>query len=210
MRVIPNLVWDLGLYRTFGEISLTERKRVMTRCDWAGNDPLMITYHDTEWGKPVHDDRTLFEFLILEGAQAGLSWQTVLKKRENYRVALDNFDPKICATYTDEKIELLMHNAGLIRNRLKLRSVVRNAQAFLRIQAEFGSFDRYLWGFVNDRPVVNQPKTMADVPASTALSDSISKDLKKRGFNFVGSTIIYAYLQATGVVNDHLLTCPYK
>lgn len=178
----------------------------MKRCTWASND-LNIPYHDAEWGVPVHDDRTFFEFLILEGAQAGLSWDTVLKKRDAYRGAFDNFDPAKVATYTDDKCAKLMLNEGIIRNRLKIASAVRNAKAFLAVQQEFGSFDKYIWGFVGHKPVDNKMKNHGDVPAKTEVSGAISKDLKKRGFNFVGSTIMYAFMQATGLVNDHLTIC---
>ena len=175
------------------------------RCSWAKNE-LNIPYHDTEWGVPVHDDRTLFEFLILEGAQAGLSWDTVLKKRDAYRAAFDNFDPAKVATYDDDKCAELLQNEGIIRNRLKIKSAVNNASAFLGVQKEFRSFDKYIWSFVGDKPLDNKQKS-GDVPAKTEISDAISKDLKKRGFNFVGSTIMYAFMQATGMVNDHLVTC---
>jgi DNA-3-methyladenine glycosylase I len=178
----------------------------MKRCTWASNE-VNIPYHDTEWGVPVHDDRTFFEFLILEGAQAGLSWDTVLKKRDGYRAAFDNFDPAKVAKYTDAKCAKLMQNEGIIRNRLKIASAVRNAKAFLAVQKEFGSFDKYIWGFVGGKPIVNKCKDRGDVPARTGISDAISKDLKKRGFNFVGSTIMYAFMQATGIVNDHLTSC---
>jgi DNA-3-methyladenine glycosylase I len=178
----------------------------MYRCTWASNE-LNIPYHDTEWGVPVHDDRTFFEFLILEGAQAGLSWDTVLKKRDAYRAAFDNFDPAKVAKYSDAKCAKLMLNEGIIRNRLKVASAVRNAKAFLAVQKEFGSFDKYIWSFVGGKPIVNKLKGHGDVPAKTDISDAISKDLKKRGFNFVGSTIMYAFMQATGMVNDHLTSC---
>jgi DNA-3-methyladenine glycosylase I len=178
----------------------------MNRCTWASND-LNIPYHDTEWGVPVHDDRLFFEFLILEGAQAGLSWDTVLKKRDAYRTAFDNFEPAKVAKYTDAKCTKLLLNEGIIRNRLKIASAVRNAKAFLAVQQEFGSFDVYIWGFVGGKPIVNKLKGHGDVPAKTEVSDAMSKDLKKRGFNFVGSTIMYAFMQATGMVNDHLVTC---
>ena len=177
----------------------------MKRCTWASND-LNISYHDTEWGVQVHDDRTFFEFLILEGAQAGLSWDTVLKKRDAYREAFDNFDPAKVARYTDAKCAKLLENEGIIRNRLKIASAVRNAKVFLAVQKEFGSFDKYIWHFVGGKPLVNKLKS-GDVPAKTDISDAISKDLKMRGFNFVGSTIMYAFMQATGMVNDHLVTC---
>ncbi|MGH9819160.1 MAG: DNA-3-methyladenine glycosylase I [Pyrinomonadaceae bacterium] len=178
----------------------------MKRCVWATND-LNIAYHDAEWGVPVHDDRTLFEFLILEGAQAGLSWDTILRKRDAYRAAFDNFDPAKVARYADAKCAKLLQNEGIIRNRLKIASAVSNAKAFLKIQKEFGSFDKYIWGFVGGKPLVNKLKSHTDILAKTDISDAISKDLKKRGFNFVGSTIMYAFMQATGVVNDHLMTC---
>jgi DNA-3-methyladenine glycosylase I len=178
----------------------------MQRCAWAKND-LAIAYHDKEWGVPLHDDRALFEFLILEGAQAGLSWDTILRKRDNYRAAFDNFDPAKVARYSESKCEKLLQNEGIIRNRLKIASAVGNAKAFLKVQKEFGSFDRYVWGFVGGKPIVNKTMTVADIVAKTDISDAISKDLKKRGFNFVGSTIMYAFMQATGMVNDHLITC---
>lgn len=177
----------------------------MKRCAWASNE-LNIAYHDAEWGVPVHDDRLFFEFLILEGAQAGLSWDTVLKKRDAYREAFAGFDAAQVARFSDAKLEKLMLNEGIIRNRLKIASAVRNAKAFLAVQKEFGSFDAYIWGFVGGKPIVNKLKG-GDVPAKTEISDAISKDLRKRGFNFVGSTIMYAFMQATGMVNDHLVTC---
>ncbi|HTH51948.1 MAG TPA: DNA-3-methyladenine glycosylase I [Pyrinomonadaceae bacterium] len=177
----------------------------MKRCTWASND-LNIPYHDTEWGVPVHDDKRLFEFLILEGAQAGLSWDTVLRKREAYRKAFAGFDPKKVAKFDEAKLEKLMANDGIIRNRLKIASAVANAKAFLAVQKEYGTFDKYIWSFVQGRPIVNKRRG-GDVPATTEVSDAISKDLRKRGFNFVGSTIMYAFMQATGMVNDHLTTC---
>ena len=177
----------------------------MQRCSWAKNE-LNIPYHDAEWGEPLHDDRGLFEFLILEGAQAGLSWDTILRKREAYRLAFDNFDPAKVARYTEAKCTKLLANEGIIRNRLKIASAVANANTFLKVQDEFGSFDKYIWEFVGGKPIVNKLKG-GDVPAKTEISDAISKDLKKRGFNFVGSTIMYAFMQATGMVNDHLVTC---
>ncbi len=177
----------------------------MKRCTWASND-LNIAYHDAEWGVPVHYDRTFFEFLILEGAQAGLSWDTVLKKRDAYREAFDNFDPAKVAHYNEEKCAELLTNEGIIRNRLKIASAVSNAKAFLEVQKELGSFDSYIWSFVGGNPLINTLKG-GDVPAKTEISDAISKDLKKRGFNFVGSTIMYAFMQATGMVNDHLVSC---
>jgi DNA-3-methyladenine glycosylase I len=178
------------------------------RCRWANNsDPDMVRYHDEEWGRPAHDDRHLFEMLILEGAQAGLSWSTILHKRVNYRRAFANFDPTKVARFDARRVAALMDDAGIVRNRLKIESAVTNGRAFLEVQKEFGSFDRYLWSFVDQQPIVNRPRTAADVPAHTPLSDRISKDLKKRGFRFVGTTIIYAYLQAVGVVNDHSREC---
>ena len=176
------------------------------RCVWA-RTPLSIAYHDDEWGVPVHDDRRLFEFLILEGAQAGLSWETILNKRENYRRAFDEFDPARVARFTDKRIERLLKNPGIIRNRLKVRSAVTNAKAFLAVQKEFGSFDAYLWRFVAGTPKVNRWKALKQIPAQTPESDALSRDLSKRGFKFVGSTICYAYMQAVGLVNDHTIDC---
>ena len=178
-----------------------------TRCDWGRSDDLMQAYHDEEWGVPQHDDRALFEFLILEGAQAGLSWQTVLNKRDNYRKAFDNFDPAKVARYTAKRVEKLLGNPGIIRNRLKVESSVSNAKAFLAIQKEFGSFDAYVWRFVGGKPKKNSVKSMSALPATTDESDVFSKDLKKRGFRFVGSTICYAFMQAVGMVNDHTTNC---
>lgn len=178
-----------------------------TRCPWAGNDAEYVAYHDLEWGVPVHDDKVLFEFLILEGAQAGLSWQTILHKRGNYRRAFADFDPRTVATYSDEKIQDLLEDSGLVRNRLKISSAVRNARAFISIQDEFGSFDRYIWGFFGGRPISNRWESLRQVPAETAESRAISRDLKNRGFNFVGPTIIYAFMQSVGLVNDHLVSC---
>ena len=179
----------------------------MARCPWA-TKPLDIVYHDTEWGVPVHDDRVRFEFLILEGAQAGLSWSTVLAKREHYRRGFLEWDIEAIARFGDADVDRLVLDAGLIRHRVKLASTVTNAQAFLTVQAEFGSFDKYVWRFTNGAPIVNRWRSMRDVPTKTAESDALSKDLLKRGFKFVGSTICYAYMQATGMVNDHLVTCP--
>jgi len=179
---------------------------VKLRCPWA-IDELYQRYHDTEWGVPLHDDRRLFEFLVLEGAQAGLSWHTVLKKRENYRAAFDQFDPEKVARYNGAKIARLMNDAGIIRNKLKIQSAIQNAKAFLRVLGEFGSFDAYIWRFVDGRPKINFWKTLKQIPARTAISDALSKDLRQRGFNFVGSTICYAHMQATGMVNDHLVAC---
>lgn len=178
----------------------------ITRCSWAGNE-LSIRYHDEEWGTPVHDDRTLFEFLILEGAQAGLSWDTILKKRENYRAAFDNFDPARVAGYDRKKVQSLLKNEGIVRNKLKIHSAIRNAKAFLQVQKEFGSFNSYIWRFAGGRPIVNTRRVHKHIPASVPESDAMSKDLKKRGFNFVGTTICYAFMQATGMVNDHLVSC---
>lgn len=177
------------------------------RCAWCLKDELYRDYHDQEWGVPVYDDRTLFEFLILEGVQAGLSWHTVLKKRENYRQAYADFDPVKIARFDETKVEELLQNAGLVRNRLKIAASITNAQRFLEVQQEFGSFASYIWDFVGGKPLVNHYESLAEVPATTAISDQISKDLKKRGFKFVGSTIIYAHMQATGMVNDHLVSC---
>lgn len=177
------------------------------RCDWSTSNELMIRYHDEEWGVPLHDDRKLFEFFVLEGFQAGLSWQIVLNKRENFRRAFDHFDPKLVARYDEKKLEELGNDASIIRNRQKIAACVNNAQRFLKIQQEFGSFDHYIWGFVNHKPVVNAFATQKELPAKTELSDKISADLKKRGFKFVGSTVIYAHMQATGMVNDHLIGC---
>ncbi|MDD2533966.1 MAG: DNA-3-methyladenine glycosylase I [Eubacteriales bacterium] len=176
-------------------------------CPWAIGDDLYTHYHDTEWGRPLHDDRALFELLILEGMQAGLSWLIVLRKREHFRVAFDGFDPTIVAQYGEAKIADLLLDAGIIRNRLKVRGAVQNAIAFLQIQAEFGSFDQYLWNFVGGQPVINHPVTMADVPPRSVLSDALSKDLKKRGMTFVGTTICYALMQSAGLVVDHLTSC---
>ncbi|HUD68462.1 MAG TPA: DNA-3-methyladenine glycosylase I [Candidatus Sulfotelmatobacter sp.] len=176
------------------------------RCGWASSE-LMIRYHDEEWGVPVHDDRTLFEFLILEGAQAGLSWSTILNKRENYRKAFARFEPKRVAAIDRGKVEQLLRNPGIVRNKLKIASTIENAKAFLRVQEEFGSFDRYIWQFVGGKPLVNKRKSLRQVPASTAESDAMSKDLKRRGFNFVGSTICYAFMQGVGMVNDHVVDC---
>ncbi|MBT3344509.1 MAG: DNA-3-methyladenine glycosylase I [Gemmatimonadetes bacterium] len=179
----------------------------MSRCAWAGDDPLMQSYHDHEWGTPLHDDQQLFEFLALEGAQAGLSWSTILNKRENYRRAFDNFDPHKVARYTERKIQSLLQDAGIVRNRLKIRGAVQNAKAFLAVVEEIGSWDEYIWRFVDGAPIQNHFAAMSDVPAETELSKAMSKELKKRGFTFVGPTICYALMQATGMVNDHVLDC---
>ncbi|WP_196891174.1 DNA-3-methyladenine glycosylase I [Aureivirga marina] len=177
------------------------------RCNWVSDDALYKEYHDKEWGVPVYDDETLFEFLTLEGFQAGLSWITILKKRENFRKAFDNFDYKKIAEYDESKYEELLQNEGIIRNKLKIKAAITNAKAFMDVQKEFGSFSKYIWAFVNNKPIQNRFKSIKDVPAKTELSDKISKDLKKRGFKFVGSTIVYAHMQATGMVNDHTTDC---
>lgn len=182
-------------------------KAPRTRCAWAGDKPHMICYHDREWGRPVHRDRRLFEMLLLEGAQAGLTWDTILKRRENYRKAFAGFDPAKVAKFTAVRRKKLLRNPGIIRNRLKIDAAVTNAQAFLSIQKEFGSFNRYVWQFVGGKPKLNNRRTMADVPATTPESDALSKDLKKRGFRFVGSTIVYAFMQAVGMVDDHVNGC---
>ena len=179
----------------------------MERCNWVTTDELYIKYHDEEWGKPVYDDETIFEFLVLESFQAGLSWITILRKRENFRNAFDHFDYRKIATYTDEKIEELMNNAGIVRNRLKILATINNAQRFMEVQQEFGSFSKYIWGFVNHTPIVNTFKTIKEVPATTEISDALARDLKKRGFKFLGSTVVYAHMQATGMVNDHITSC---
>lgn len=178
------------------------------RCGWAGNDPLYIAYHDTEWGVPLHDDRKLFELLILEGMQAGLSWITILRKREAFREAFDLFDPEKVAAYDEEKIGGLMKNAGIIRCRRKIEAAVGNARAFLKIQVEYGSFDRFLWAYVGNTPIVNRWKDLSELPCAAPLSEKLSRDLKERGFRFVGATIMYSFLQAAGVIDDHLITCP--
>lgn len=177
------------------------------RCDWAGTDPTYVDYHDTEWGVPLHDERSLFEFLILEGAQAGLSWITILRRRENYRKAFAQFDARKVARFDRRKIERLMQDTGIIRNRQKIESAVTNARAFLRVQREFGSFDAWIWDFVDGTPIQNRFRRLADLPAKTSLSEAISKELARRGFKFVGPTIVYAHMQATGMVNDHLVGC---
>jgi len=179
----------------------------MNRCPWRTTNEIYLRYHDEEWGTPVHDENRHFEFLVLESAQAGLSWSTILMKRENYRKAYDQFDPVKVSKYNDQKIRKLLSNAGIVRNRRKIEASINNAKCFLAIQKEFGSFDRYIWGFVNDKPIINRWKKISEIPARTSLSDQISKDLIYRGFRFVGSTIIYAHLQATGIVNDHIVTC---
>jgi len=180
---------------------------IKSRCSWSEKDPLYVKYHDTEWGTPVYDDDKIFEFLILETFQAGLSWITVLRKRENFRKAFDNFNYLKIAKYKDKKFDELIMNSGIIRNKLKIRATISNANAFIEIQKEFGSFSKYIWGFVNHKPIINQWESLKDIPANTEISDKLSLDLKKRGFKFVGSTVIYAYMQATGMVNDHIVSC---
>lgn len=184
--------------------------RKKERCPWCNTDPIYIEYHDHEWGVPVHDDKKLFEFLILEGAQAGLSWLTILKRRKGYKKAFANFNVKKVANFSDEKVEELLLDPGIIRNRLKVKSAVNNAKLFLQIQKEFGSFDHYCWQFVDNKTIVNKWEKISDIPATSKESDAFSKDLKKRGFKFVGSTIIYAFMQAVGMVDDHLVNCPCK
>jgi DNA-3-methyladenine glycosylase I len=178
-----------------------------TRCSWCEKDDLYRNYHDNEWGKPVYDDATIFEFLILETFQAGLSWYTVLAKRENFRKAFDHFNVEKIANYNQKKLDELAENSGIIRNKLKIKATVTNAQAFIKVQEEFGSFSKYIWNFVDGKPINNQPQVLKEVPATTPISDALSKDLKKRGFKFVGSTVIYAHMQATGMVNDHVMDC---
>ena len=177
------------------------------RCSWCEKDDLYRAYHDNEWGKPVYDDETIFEFLVLESFQAGLSWYTILKKRENFKEAFDDFDYNKIAAYSDEKAEELMQNSGIIRNRLKILATVNNARRFMEVQKEFGTFSEYIWSFVNGKPIINHPQTLKDVPATSEISDALAKDLKKRGFKFLGSTVVYAHMQATGMVNDHLVDC---
>ncbi|MFN3980238.1 MAG: DNA-3-methyladenine glycosylase I [Caldilinea sp.] len=186
--------WDQAMYEPI-------------RCEWAGSDPLYVTYHDDEWGVPVHDDRRLFEMLCLEGAQAGLAWITILRKRENYRVAFNNFDPVKVAGYDEAKVAALLADPGIVRNRLKVNAFIRNARAFLAVQAEFGSFDAYIWQFVNGAPIVNHWRSLRELPAQTPQAQAMSKDLKRRGFTFVGPTICYAFMQACGLVNDHIIDC---
>src|SRR5215467_13665225 len=190
-----------------GRLYRSAMARAVSRCGWCGSDPLYVRYHDEEWGVPVHDERTLFEFLILEGAQAGLSWNTILNKRGNYRRAFDGFDPKRVASYDRRKMKQLLADPGIVRNKLKIAAAIGNAKAFLRVQEEFGSFDRYIWQFVGGKPVVNKRTAASSVPARTNESDAMSKDLKHRGFRFVGSTICYAFMQAVGMVNDHRVDC---
>jgi len=186
---------------------MSAAKKAVVRCPWAGEDPLYCRYHDEEWGVPVHDDRILFEFLILEGAQAGLSWSTILKKREGYRKNFADFDPAAVARFTAKRQEKILTDPGIVRNRLKVQAAVTNAQQFLAVQEEFGTFDAYIWAFVNGKPIQNTFREMGDYPATTPVSDRMSKDLKRRGFKFVGSTICYAFMQAVGMVNDHTVDC---
>ncbi len=195
------------MYNNINKSKLMKGGIIVQRCPWCGTDPLYIKYHDEEWGTPVHNDLKHFEFLVLESAQAGLSWITVLKKRENYRAVYDNFDPIKVAAYSEAKINELLGNAGIIRNRRKIEASINNAKIFLNIQKEFGSFDNYIWKFVDYKTITNSWKNMSELPATSDLSDKISKDFKKRGFRFLGSTIIYSYLQATGLINDHIITC---
>ncbi len=180
------------------------------RCGWCEKDDLYRNYHDNEWGKPVYDDETIFEFLVLESFQAGLSWYTILSKRENFRKAFDDFNYKKIAKYNAEKVEELMNDTGIIRNRLKINATINNAQKFMEVQKEFGTFSKYIWSFVNGTPIVNSPVELKDVPATTEISNALAKDLKKRGFKFMGSTVVYAHMQATGMVNDHLVDCYCK
>ena len=185
------------------ESCMTEK----TRCSWCGDSPIYIDYHDNEWGRPLHDDRKLFEFLVLEGAQAGLSWITILKKREAYRLAFDSFDPNIVASYDETKVDKLMQNEGIVRNRLKINAAITNAKLFLEVHKQYGSFDKFIWQYVDNKPIVGYFNKIEDIPATTEVSDKMSKDLKKLGFKFVGSTIMYAFMQATGMVNDHFTDC---
>ncbi|RCU42710.1 DNA-3-methyladenine glycosylase I [Chryseobacterium lacus] len=182
----------------------------LIRCGWCEKDDLYRIYHDYEWGKPVYDDKIIFEFLVLESFQAGLSWHTILKKRENFRKALDGFDFHKITKYDDKKVEELMNNSGIIRNRMKILATINNAQKFIEVQNEFGSFSKYIWSFVGGKPIINHPKTLEEVPATTEVSDNLSKDLKKKGFKFLGSTVMYTHMQATGMVCDHLVDCYQK
>jgi len=185
----------------------TKKERPLRTCEWPAGDPLMITYHDREWGVPLHDDRKIFEFLVLESMQAGLSWRTVLYKRENFHKAFKGFDPRRVARFTARDVERLMGDAGIIRNRQKIEAAINNARRFLEVQKEFGTFARYMWGFTGGKPIRNRFKTLSDLPARTELSDAVAKDLKARGFKFLGSTVVYAHMQATGIVNDHVVRC---
>ncbi|MDH3197799.1 MAG: DNA-3-methyladenine glycosylase I [Candidatus Krumholzibacteria bacterium] len=185
----------------------TKKEEPRPSCEWPSGDPLMIAYHDREWGVPLHDDRRLFEFLVLESMQAGLSWRTVLHKRENFRKAFSGFDPRRVARYTAKDVARLMGDAGIIRNRQKIEAAINNARRFLEVQKEYGDFDRYIWGFVGGKPIRNRFRKLSELPARTELSDAVAKDLKARGFKFLGSTVVYAHMQATGMVNDHLVRC---
>jgi len=204
---LRDCAWNRLPVKLKAQLKAAAADAVKPRCAWPANDPQMLRYHDQEWGVPVHDDRKHFEFLILEGAQAGLSWRTVLHKRAAYRLAFAGFDPRRVARFDARKVRTLMNNVGIIRNRLKIESAISNARAFLAVQKEFGSFDRYVWRFVGGRSIVNHWATLRDIPARTPESDALSDDLKQRGFRFVGSTIVYAHMQATGLVNDHLVHC---
>jgi DNA-3-methyladenine glycosylase I len=204
---LRDCAWNKLPAKRKAQLKAAATDAIKPRCAWPAGDPKMLRYHDEEWGVPTHDDRKHFEFLILEGAQAGLSWRTVLHKRAAYRAAFANFDPRRVAHFDARKVKVLMKNTGIIRNRLKIESTISNARAFLAVQKEFGSFDRYIWQFVGGQPIVNRWTSLSQIPARTAVSDAVSADLKKRGFRFVGSTIIYAHMQATGLVNDHLVGC---
>lgn len=185
------------------------KEKIIARCPWCGDDPLYVEYHDKEWGKPLHDDQRLFEFLLLESFQAGLSWITILRKRENFRKAFDNFDARKVAKYGDEKIERLLLDSGIIRNRAKIEAAINNARIYLEIQKEYGSFDKYIWQFVDHKPILNQRRELTDIPAITPEATQMSKTLKKRGFKFIGPTTCYAFMQATGMVNDHFVDCDF-
>jgi DNA-3-methyladenine glycosylase I len=193
--------------QTFLSFPFTKKIIMAHRCEWSNSSEIYQQYHDVEWGVPVYDDRKLFEFLILESAQAGLSWITILKRREGYRNAFANFDPEIVAQFDEQKIEELMQDTAIIRNRLKIISAINNAKAFLKIQSEFGSFSNYIWGYMDGKPLVNHFEKLSEIPAKTELSEKIAKDMKKRGFSFLGPTVVYAHMQATGMVNDHLVSC---
>lgn len=193
--------------QTAGEGAGREAVRIMERCSWCGTDPLYVKYHDEEWGAPVHDDRKHFEFLLLESAQAGLSWLTILRKRENYRAAYDAFDVIKIRNYDEDKYNELLSDKGIVRNRLKIRASINNARQFIKVQEEFGSFDKYIWGFTNNAPVVNNWESMSEIPAVSPLAEKVSADLKARGFKFLGPTIVYAHMQATGLINDHITSC---
>jgi DNA-3-methyladenine glycosylase I len=197
----------LKRFYNISDMNTTASSNSLPTCNWPSNDPLMIEYHDTEWGIPVHDDRKLFEFMVLDAFQAGLSWRTVLHKRENFRKAFDDFEPEVIATYSEGKIQLLLQDAGIIRNRAKVRGTVENAKAFLKVKEEYGNFNDYIWQFTGGKTIHNKLTSLSQMPVSSKESDAMSKDLKKRGFKFVGSTICYAFMQAAGMVNDHLVGC---